>query len=364
MSTTAEDLSAAPIDGKLPETSLDGTDEIAMLLIEEDESASDDNTGDESQTQGSTQDDDEESSDEQAATDDGKEETTLEAVADDDVTWESTLGVSEGDLSFDDDGNIVGFNTKVNGEQQTVDAKTLIAGYQNNKSFTEKAQAHSEAVKAFEVQKGNIEQVYSARLKSVDALSAHFEKQLVSEFDGVNWDQLRKDNPAEYAAMRHDFSVKAGELQKIKDAIESDKGTLNQELSLERQTKTQAYMKGQFDQMIEKNPEWADEKLLTKARDSFKEFALDTYGFKHEEFDSVFDARLIELVKDAKKYHDGSRVAEKKLTKPVPKFQKSRGKRKPQATRLDKLTKAAKTATGDNKRNLQAGAVAELLLGG
>ncbi|RLA03856.1 MAG: hypothetical protein DRQ47_04365 [Gammaproteobacteria bacterium] len=365
MSTTAEDVSASLSSARPGEPTLDQSEQIAALLVGDDEPKSnDDKKDDENPTLESTS-DDEESNEEQEATDDDEEETTLEAVKDDDVTWESTLGVSEGDLSFDDDGNIVGFNTKVNGETNTVGAKDLIAGYQNNKSFTAKSQAFADEVKEFSVQKEKVEQLYLSRLASVDALSEHFEKQLISEFDGVDWQQLRTENPAEYAAMRQDFSAKAGELKKIKDAIESDKQDQNQELSKGQQEKAQAYMKGQYDLMIEKNPEWADEPTRTKAREGFKSFVVESYGFTNNEFDTVFDARLIELIKDAKKYRDGAKVAEKKMTKPVPKFQKSRGKgAKPKASKLEKLTAASRSAMGSEKRDLQQSAVAELLLGG
>ena len=79
----------------------------------------------------------------------------------------------------------------------------------------------------------------------------------------------------------------------------------------------------------------------------------------------MFDARLIELIKDAKKYHEGATVAAKKKQKPVPKFQKSRGTGvKPKTSKLEKLTAASRKAQGGEKRDLQQSAVAELLLGG
>lgn len=362
MSTTAEDVSATLTS---QEANLDATDSIAELLVGEDESETEDVAGEETQTQASTQDDDEESNEDGEA-EDGEEETTLEAVAEEDeLTWESTLGAEEGQLSFDDDGNITGFVTKVNGESETVDAKTLIAGFQNNKAFTMKSQAHAEEVKEFEVRKEQIEQEYTSKLESVDALSQHFERQLISEFDNVNWEQLRVTDPAEYAALRQDFSTKAGELSAIKEAIATDKASAGQKAVEEQQVKSQAYMKEQFDLMIGNNPEWSDKKVLEKAHDEFRGFVKDNYGFKDQEFDSVFDARLIELIKDAKKYHEGAKVASKKRQKPVPKFQKSVGGGvKPKTSKLDKLTAASKKAHGDDKRNLQASAVAELLTGG
>ena len=357
MSKTAEDISTTLGD----ELSVEPTDEIAALLTEDEAPQSTDSDDEETQTEESTEDDDEEVSDEEAEEGD---ETDLEAIAEDDSSWESVLGVSEDKLSFDDNGNIAGVKVKVDGEASTVGMEDLIAGYQTNKSVTQRSQAFAEEKKVFEGLREQVEQTYASKLQSVDALTAHFEKQLISEYDGVNWEELRVQNPAEYAAAKQDFSAKAGELQRIQEAIDSDRQGQEADAIEAQQVKAQAYLKSQYDLMIVKNPEWVDEKKLKLASTEFKTFVNENYGFTEQEFDSVFDARLIELIKDAQKYHNGAKVAAKKMIKPVPKFQKSRGKGKKQVSKLDKLTAASKKAHGSEKRDIQTSAVAELLTGG
>lgn len=369
MSRTAEDISATvSLEGqnnRPGESGLDAADQIAELLVGNEASETNDNDKEETPTVVSTE-EDEESNDDKAKEDSGEDETTLEAVADgDDDTWESVLGVKEGDLSFDEAGDINGVNVKVNGESSTISMSDLIAGFQNNKVNTTKSQLHAETVKEFEVQKGQVEQIYASKLEAVDALSKHFEKQLISEFDNVDWDDLRANNPAEYAAMRSDYSAKANELSSIQEAIKTDRESAGKETYEANQKMTEASMKENYEAMIINNPEWADEKVRNEAKAEFKTFVADTYGFKDGEFESVFDSRLIELIKDAKKFHEGTAVAAKKRVNPVPKFQKSRGQgSKPKTSKLEKLTAASKKATGSAKRDLQQSAVAELLIGG
>lgn len=361
MSTTAEDVSGAVNEQS---SSLGQNDEIAALLIGDETPELEDESTDESQSAESTLDEDDESNDESEADDDSGEEEIAAAADDEDATWESVLGVSEDKLNFDDKGNVVGFVAKVNGEETVVPIQEAIANYQTNKAITTKGQAFAEERKAFEAVKEQVGQEYTQKLEAVDALSKHFEQQLISEYDGVDWDNLRVTNPAEYAAARHDFSAKASELQRIQDAIATDKAKQNEESLKAKAIANQAYAKQQYETMIEKNPEWSDKDVLKKARASFQTFVDETYGFTEQEFNTVFDARLIELIKDAKKYHEGTAVAAKKLTKPVPKFQKSGGKPvKAKVSKLDKLTKAAREAKGGAKRDLQATAVAELLMG-
>jgi len=367
MSTTAEDVTATLSS---EESNLENVDQIAELLLGDDEPEIEDENSEETPAQSLTQEEGEISNEEQEAAegDDDEveeEDTTLEVVADEDLTWATALGVNEDQLSFDEDGDIAGINVKVNGESETIDMSTLIAGFQNNKANTVKSQSHAEAVKEFEVQKEQTEQLYASKLESVDALTKHFENQLIAEFDNINWDQLRVEDPAEYAAARHDYATKAGELQKVMGAIQADKESQNNEQLQAQQANQQAYMKNQYDIMLQNNPEWSDETIRNAAREGYQTFVKDQYGFADEHWDMVTDARLIELIKDAKKYHDGAAVAAKKTQKPVPKFQKSRGVvQKTGASKLEKLTSAAESATGSRKRDLQASAVAELLAGG
>lgn len=369
MSTPAQNVSATLTQDE--RESLSEVDQVAELLIGDAESESEDEREDENLTAESTADDDEESNDEGEA-DDGDEEeegeaedTTSEASADEDVTWEKVLGVPEDQLSFDEDGNLVGVHVKVNDFEGTLKLPDLIAGFQTNKAVTMKGQKQAEEIKAFESQKEQVQQVYASKLESVDMLAKHFEKQLISAYDDVNWEQLRNDDPAEYAAARQDFAAKATEMQRIKEAIAKDQETAQHEALEAQQAKMQNYLKQQSELMIQNNPEWSNKETLKKAHSEFKQFVNDTYGFTEQEFDSVFDARLIELIKDARRYHEGKAVAQKKRGKPLPKFQKSTGaKPKPKASKLDKLTKAAGKAKGAAKRDLQTSAVAELLLGG
>jgi len=362
MSKPAAEMSTTLTQEKMPESSVDATDEIAALLAGDEATESEDTTDEETQTEESTTDEEEESNEE--AEDDEEEETDLAAIADDEATWETVLGVEDGKLSYDEAGDINGVNVKVNGETSTISMADLIVGYQTNKSVTQRSQTLADEKKAFDGVKEQIEQLYASRLSSVDALTKHFEQQLISEYDNIDWEKLRSSDPAEYAAAKQDFSIKAGELQKIQDAISNDMTVRNEEAAKQQGESAQRYMKEQFDLMIGKNPEWSDETIRNTAKDSYKKFVSEQYGFKDQEFDSVFDARLIELIKDAKSYHEGLKVAGKKKQKPVPKFQKSRGASKKTVSKLDKLTAASRNAHGEEKRDLQKSAVAELLLSG
>lgn len=362
MSTTAQDISTTLTQQE--RANLSESDQIAELLLGEEGSDLEDEDGEETQAAASNQEESEESNEESDAESEGEEKTELEAIAEEDLTWEGALGAEEGQLSFDEDGNVTGFVTKVNGEVETVDAKTLIAGFQNNKANTKKAQEHAEQVKAFEAQTEQVKQAYASKLGSVDTLTKYFEKQLIAEFDNVDWDKLKNEDPAMYAANRLDFQSKAEELQRIQDAIQKDTEAEAQAYQKEVLENQQVYLKQQFETMLIKNPEWQNKEVRDEAQASFRNFVNEQYGFTEAEFESVFDARLIEMIKDAQRYHNAAKVSSKKRNKPVPRFQKPVGGQKRKTpSKLEKLTAASKKASGQQKRDLQSSAVAELLMG-
>lgn len=362
MSKTAEDVSATLTQEE--RANLSDVDQIAELLVGDDDETEDE-TGEETQTAASNQEDEETTEVSDDDDDDGEDEEGAQASADDEeLTWSKLLGVDDSQMSFDDEGNLVGFVAKVNGEATTLTPADLLANYQTNKAVTTKGQALAEERKAFEEQREQAQNEYVSKLQSVELLTKHFEKQLISEYDNVNWEQLSSEDPARYAAMRLDFQQKAGELKQIQEAIAKDQQAEMEKFQQDMSGRQQTYLKQQFDAMIEKNPEWADKKVLDEARAGFKSFVNETYGFTEQEFDSVFDARLIELIKDAKRFHEALKVAGKKRQTPVPRFQKSVGGKKQKVpSKVEKLTAASRKAVGQQKRDLQTSAVAELLMG-
>lgn len=368
MTTAAEDLSNLSDSG-------DKTDAIASLLIGDEEDANvddvtDDSDAEETQSAGSTESDDsdgaEQSEDDGEAEAEASAEGESESAGDGDVTWENVLGVSEEKLSFDEDGNVKGVNIKVNGEASVIPVNDLIAGYQQNKAITIKGQTLAEERKDFEKQREEVAQAYQSKLQDVTAIGEHLEQRLVSEFESVDWNKLRAENPAEYAAARQDYAGRAQELKQIRQAVMvANQEALQEAENVQKQELTQ-YVSKQYEKMVENNPSWSDEKVFTKDMGALREFCSTEYGFTDTDFALARDARLIELIKDARNYHEGVKLAKEKIgKKQVPKFQKSTGKPKVKKTsKLESLTKAAQKASGAEKRQLQSDAVVELLLGG
>ena len=363
MSVRAEDLSTT---SEL-ESSQDPTDAIAELLtggsVEDSKASSKDSAQVE---------DTEEEKDEEAAAedDDGKEEAeeTESAEADDEnVTWASALGVPENRIVTDDEGNLAGVNVKIDGKLATVGMNDLIQSYQTSKSNTQKSQTLSEERKEFEGIRDTAAQTYQRRLQEVGKLTEYLMGKVKGDYEKIDWDRLRVENPGEWAAQVQDFQQRQTELQQVLSAANEDTNVHSQELDGKSTEKKNSLLREQAEKLQDANPTWADPKVASREFTEIGGFVTNQYGFSDQEFAGVMDARLIQMAQDAMKFRQGKQVAALKLKgKPVPKFQKSSGHQsKGKLSKLQKLTTAAKKADpGPEKRDLQTNAIAELLLQG
>jgi hypothetical protein len=332
---------------------LDAVDEIANLLVGEE--------SDEVETEASSDDIQTDETEEQEAAEVNESE---EPEQDEDVSWSGVLGVDDDKVVVDEEGNLVGLNVKVDGEVSTVKVADLIAGYQTTKDYTRKTQALSAERKEFEQAREQVIQDYSKRLDDVAKLSTYMQQSMLKPFEGIDWQRLRAENPAEYAATIQDYQLKQGEFQQIMQAIEQDRGTTMQQVQQQQQAQRAEQLKANADKLLSMHPEWADKEKAAVDFKKLSEFAANTYGFSDEEFAEIVDARAIGVLEDAMKFRNGQKLVEQKKAKPVPKFQKSTGKRTRTLSKLDQLTKHAKSARGAERRVAQANAISELLLNG
>ena len=349
----------------LPEetlASVESLDDVANLFVDNEHSETDVEQPevDEDDRSEAVSDDDVEEQDEESEA----EVDESEYSQDEDVTWDSVLGVDGQNIVLDENGEFKGVRVKIDGEVSEVRMKDLIAGFQTNKFNTQKSQALAQERKEFETGKEQVEKEYRSRVESVDKLTQHLNNKLMQDFQNVDWNKLRNEYPGEYAALQQDYQVRQQEIATIMHAIKSEKEELTQKEDQEYKTKKDAFLKKQAEILRKRNPTWVNKEVAKKAFNDLSDFANEVYGFTTEEFSEIFDARAITALQDAMAYRKGKKMVEKKVSKPVPKFQKSAGRSAKKVSKLDKLTKAARSAKGANKRALETDAITELLLSG
>jgi len=302
--------------------------------------------------------------DEDGDVEEDAEEDDVDESTEEEVTWANTLGIDEKQIVLDEEGNLSGINVKIDGKTSAVAVKDLIAGYQSNKSNTNKSKSLADERREFEAIRQNVAQEYTQKIETVAKLTEHLKESLLSDYSNIDWNRLRVENPGEYAAAVQDYNLRTAEIEKVASVIKDEKTVVTNEQTAEQQKVYQEYLRGQAEKIIENNPTWSKPEVFKKAAKAMQEFIEESYGFTQAEFDNIQDARILEIVKDAMAYRNGTKIAKTKLdAAPLPKFQKSKGSTTKSQSNLEKLTNRAKTTSGYAKRGAEMDAVAELLQG-
>lgn len=259
-----------------------------------------------------------------------------------DLTLADYLGIDDERIVVGDDG-VPLFNAIIDGETKQVPLKDLAANFQLQSHVNNKSMALEEQRKEFEGVREQVAQELQQRVQGVTKLGELAENELVSEYNSIDWNTLRTQDPANWTALRQEYAERAQKVQQVKDLAREEGLRLQQETQAKFKEAADEYFSGELRSMIADNPEWADETVRSSAMTEMRSF-MTRYGFTEADAQGVNDHRLIRLIKDAKAYRDGKKTAEtKRVNKKLPKFQKPGGK-----------TNAANLAKARNAKALKA----------
>lgn len=299
-----------------------------------------------------------ESDDTDSEDDDGSDDLEDE-LTEEDLTLAGYLGIDEDRLIVGEDGS-VSFNALIDGESKAVPLSELAKSYQLQGHVNNKSIALQNERKEFEEQRDTVAQALQVKLEQVSNMTKLVEDQLLGDFNRIDWDRLRVENPSEWSALRQEYAEKAQKIQQMQSQISTGQSELQQKAQQEMQIKQQEYMQDQLQKLIAENPTWSDVEVMKTETTAIKSFLTETYGFTEDDLQYVTDHRLVNVIKDALSFRKGKKAAEVKITKAVPKFQKP-GAPKGNVKSLEKArsVKARKLAV---KKNGNVQNVANLLL--
>lgn len=289
--------------------------------------------------------------DDDTDSDDDEGKDVDEPGEEDELTLSDFLGIEEDRIVENEDG--VFFKAIIDGEEKEIPLSDLAVSYQLQGHVNNKSIALQEERNTFEEQRTQISGLLEQKVGELTQLGGVVEQQLIAEYNNINWDALRAENPEQWAHLRQEFGERAQEVQGLKATIQTQALELKKEADVVFQQKHQQHMAEQLDLMIMKNPTWADAKVMEAEQEQIRSFLTDTYGFEEDHMKMVTDHRLMSLIMDAKKLHNGTATAAEKKGKNVPKFQKQGGSKRQVAAaakaRGVKAKKAALKATGSER---------------
>lgn len=187
---------------------------------------------------------------------------------------------------------------KVNGEEREATLAELRSGHMKDADYRQKTERLAEERKAHEAEIAQKQAEWNARIQESVGLISEMENMLKTDLDAVNWQQLREEDPAEYAARQQDARQRLEQIERAKLRVGQSHQQQMQEQQQQAQAQYQEYLQEQKNLLLEKMPEWRDE---SKLQSDFKEMQsyLTGYGFTAEEMQAVADHRQIMLIQKA-----------------------------------------------------------------
>lgn len=186
---------------------------------------------------------------------------------------------------------------KIDGKTEDVPLSDVVKAYQLERHIQNKSIAVSEQQRAFETERTQAIEVWRQNITQAAALGNLARQQLMGEFQNIDWNKLRMEDPVKWAVMNADFNQKAGVIDKyIQDANHAEQQrqqVLQQELVQK--------IPQEREKMLSLRPEWRDEKQFQAARTEMSSYA-HKLGFTDAEIQNVFDHRFMAVLHDATRY--------------------------------------------------------------
>lgn len=257
--------------------------------------------------------------------DDAQEEDGEERIGLDDLAEYLKLDADK--LDVDDDGSIY-VKTKVDGEEGRATLAELIKSYQLEGHLNKQNMEVAEAKKSLQAKIAEAEQQAQARIQHLDTLAQVAVQQFQQDYQQVDWNGLRSEDPAEYAAKQAEFQQRQAQLQHLYQQVEQQRQGTQQQT----QAQMQERLAEERQALARVLPEWSDPAVAAKEQQAIRDWGTQA-GFSKEELGQVVDHRHVVLLRKAMLY-DQLQSSKPEVTKKV--------------RRAPKLTKPGQTQQKDS----------------
>ena len=198
------------------------------------------------------------------------------------------------------------FTVKVDGKEVTVTLDELQKGYSRTQDYTRKTQQIAEVRKQVEAET----QAVRAEREQYAQLLGALQAQLQSSEPQVDLDRLYHEDPIEWVRQKEVIR----ERQEKLGAIQAEQQRLSQVAQYEQQRAMEAQLASQQEALLAALPDWKDPKKA-KAEKALVIESAKAAGFTDEDLKSVYDHRLVLLLRKAAMYDQ--MVSKRQGIKPV-----------------------------------------------
>lgn len=188
------------------------------------------------------------------------------------------------------------FTVIVDGKEEKVPASELIAGYQRNKSYTQKSMALAEDRKAFQSKAAKVE----ADLEEYAALIPRLRAAL--EVKEPDWAKIKAETPDQFATLHAEWRLQQDRVEQVK----AEERRVNAERQAEFDEKREQLITSERNAFLQAEPSWRDPKVAAKDAADVAT-VLKSVGFSGDDL-NIYDHRSLRLALMAARYMRGVKV--------------------------------------------------------
>jgi hypothetical protein len=186
----------------------------------------------------------------------------------------------------------------LDGEVKKVPLADLLKGYQREADYTRKTQALAEQRRAYEAERAQAAQAIQQQYSQAETLGKLAHQQLMAEYQGIDWNKLRMEDPPRWAVANQEFNNRAAAIQQHLGQVQQHQ----QQLALQQQQELQQRVIPQErEKLLSARPEWRDDSQFQAARTQMIESARKL-GFSDAELNQVYDHRYLIALDLASRY--------------------------------------------------------------
>lgn len=160
-------------------------------------------------------------------------------------------------------------------------------------------------------------QAHAQSLAEAQALVKRMEDEAVARFENVPWEQLRAENPSEWAAQRRELDEVNSRLTQAKAEINQKAQQAQQQNLQQQQMWLNQQRQKEYEALTAAWPEMADPEKAESERTKLIGF-LSKAGFSDQEIGNAVDHRIILMARDAMRWRDQDKkvaVTKKKVAR-------------------------------------------------
>jgi hypothetical protein len=210
------------------------------------------------------------------------------------------LGLSSEDLSHD--GKTLKLKAKVDGEVFEVSLAELRKGYQLQSHFTKQQDGFLAERQQWEQARATQEAQFKQAAEMVNGLLSREEETLNREYTR-DWEALRQQDPAEYAAQVADYNRKLAEVRNRRTAVEQEIGQRMQAQEREYSERMQKHLSEEQARLSDALG-WKDEAAKQAGGQKLQEYLFTKVGMTPQQLSSILDHRAFVLYDKARRYDE------------------------------------------------------------